>query len=255
MSNRIVKQIVYGMFYLLSLGLIGGSVYLGYFKPAASCVDKVKNQSEEEVDCGGSCVACAIRKLKPIKVLPLQLFDIGNNTSSVLVELENPNLNYGASHLAYTVTLYDGTNGTLTSLNGDTFLHAGEVKTLVFPALEVPFRNITRGEFTIRDLAWLAAEEFPRPNIEVREVVTKREGKTAIVEGVVQNNNSYGLHQAIVSAIAMNRAGLFADASRTVLADIQPFEERFFKIVIPLLDADAATLDTARTRVTVDTRR
>ncbi|MDO8584551.1 MAG: hypothetical protein Q7R85_00325 [bacterium] len=255
MSNRIVKQFLYGMFYLLSLTLIGGSVYLGYFKPAASCVDKVQNQGEEEADCGGPCVACAVRKLRPIKVLPLQLFDIGNNASSVLVELENPNLNYGASHIAYTVTLYDAQNAALTSFNGDTFIHAGEVKLIVFPALEVPFRAIMRGDFVVRDSAWLAAGEFPRPNVEVREVVTKREGKTAIVEGVVQNNNSYGLRQAVVSAVAMNHAGLFADASRTVLLDIQPFEERFFKIVIPLLDADAATLDTARTRVVVDTRR
>ena len=255
MSNRIVKQFVYGMFYLLVFATVGGSVYFGYFKPAPSCMDKVQNQGEEEADCGGPCVACAVRKLKPIKVLPLQLFDIGNNTSSVLAELENPNSNYGASHIAYTVTLYDGADAALITFNGDTFLHAGEVKTFVFPALEVPFRNIVRGEFVVRDMAWLAAAEFPRPNVEVREVVTKREGKNAIVEGVVQNNNSYGLKQAVVNAVAMNRAGLFADASRTVLADIQPFEERFFRIVIPLLDADAATLDTTRTRVVVDTRR
>lgn len=255
MSNRIVKQFAYGTFYLVTLGLIGGSVYFAYFKPVPTCLDNVKNQYEEEADCGGPCIPCAIRKLQPIKTSPVQLFDTGLQTTTLLVELQNPNLDYGASHLAYTVTLYDATNAPLLMFNGDTFLHAGEVKPLVFPALEVPFRAVARSEFTVRETAWLNARDFLRPDVAVREAVTKREGKTAVVEGVAQNKNSYGFKQMFVSAIAFNKTGLFSGASRTTLQDIQPFEERFFKIVIPLLDSDAAQLDAARTRVFVDARR
>lgn len=243
------------MFYLVTLGLIGGSVYFAYFKPAPTCADNIKNQYEEEADCGGPCVPCAIRKLQPIKTSPVQLFDTGLQTTTLLVELQNPNLDYGASHLAYTVTLYDAANAPLLTFNGDTFLHAGEVKPLVFPALEIPFRAVLRSEMVFRDTAWLSARDFPRPEVVVREVVTKRDGKTAIVEGVAQNNNPYGFKQMFVSGVAINKSGLFAGASKTTIQDIQPFEERFFKIVIPLLDADAAQLDAARTRVFVDARR
>lgn len=255
MSHRILKQFIYGTFYLVTLGFMAASVYLAYFMPAPTCFDNVKNQYEEETDCGGPCIPCAIRKLQPIKTSPIQLFDTGLQTTTLLVELQNPNLDYGASHLAYTVTLYDAANTMLASFNGDTFLYAGEVKPLVFPALEVPFRAVARSAFAVRETAWLNARDFPRPDVAVREVVTKRDGKTAVVEGVVQNKNSYGFKQMVISGITLNKTGLFAGASRTIVYDIQPFEERFFKIVIPLLDADAAQLDAARTRVFTDARR
>ncbi|MBI2075360.1 MAG: hypothetical protein HYT82_01675 [Candidatus Harrisonbacteria bacterium] len=255
MSNRIVKQFVYGTFYLLVFALIGGSVYFAYVKPAPTCMDNIQNQREEEVDCGGPCVPCAIKKLQPIKILPVQLFEAGEGLTTAFVEFQNPNLQYGASYALATLTFYDEESKPIYTTSGDTFIYAGAVRSIVTPAIPAPLRAVARSELALTDIRWQSATEFPRPNLDLREIITRREGKNAVVEGVVQNKNAYGFNEVYVGALAVTKTGLFANASRTVLSDLQPFEERFFKIVIPILPAEFEAIDLGRTRVFVDARR
>ena len=58
MKNRAFKRITV-------LAIIFGALILGVFiyaqiqtKPTPSCFDKIKNQGEYDVDCGGPCLAC-----------------------------------------------------------------------------------------------------------------------------------------------------------------------------------------------------
>jgi hypothetical protein len=53
-SKRRIKIIVG---YIILFSVIAFALYL-IFSPAATCYDKIKNQGEKEVDCGGPCAPC-----------------------------------------------------------------------------------------------------------------------------------------------------------------------------------------------------
>ena len=60
---RLLKQFLYGFFYLAILVSLIWLVYSFEFKPAPNCFDGKKNQEETGIDCGGSCISCEVKAL------------------------------------------------------------------------------------------------------------------------------------------------------------------------------------------------
>ena len=63
---RILKQTLFGLFFL---AVFGGVVFWIYqsTRPVLTCFDKIQNQDEEGVDCGGKCqILCRADSIKPI---------------------------------------------------------------------------------------------------------------------------------------------------------------------------------------------
>jgi hypothetical protein len=244
---RVLKQLFYGLFYFAILALMAGGVYW-WLAPAPSCFDNKLNQSEEDVDCGGPCLSCEVKRLRAIKALPLQLFGL-NGRTTILLELQNPNLNYGAHQFNYEIGLYDPAGNLLRSIKDASFIYPGEIKTIVIPALEIDPRLVGRGEVKISNPLWEPIVKFAKPIVETREIVTRVEGPGVAVQGVVRNGNPFALARLNISAVVINKNGLLVNASKTFVADLKPFEERFFKISIPLHSGEAAEVDSKRTRV------
>lgn len=257
MKNRLLKQFLYGTFYLVIFAVIGGSIYFAYVKPAPTCADNIKNQNEQEVDCGGLCVSCEIRKLKPLKVLPPQLFDAGNGKTTIVFRVQNPNFNYAAARFIYDVNLFDGGNKRVLFIADESYAYAGAEHMIVLPATDVAFSAVAGSDITAHDPEWVKKEDLPLPAIATREIVVRVEpsGAGVTVTGVAQNNNSYALKDAVVNAIVSDKTGLPIDASKTALASIAPFEERFFSVFIPLSKSELSALDPSRTSVVVEARR
>lgn len=256
MSRRLTKQFIYGFFYLLILTGITAGVYFGFLKPAPSCTDGKLNQNEEEVDCGGpNCADCALRHLKPLKVLPIELFPLGDNNSTALIQIQNLNLNYGASKFAYDLNFYDASGNVVNTITDESFIYAGEIKNIVLAPLDINLKNISRSELKARDFVWQKPDIFERPDMNAREVATKIESTGFAVQGVVQNKNSYSIDQAVVSAEVFNNTGLPIGASKTFVADLTPFEDRFFRIFIPATKDDLKNIDIKLTRVYIEARR
>lgn len=247
MVNRRVKQLLYGLFYLSILTLIMGGIYL-WVRPAPSCADGKLNQKEEEADCGGPCVPCEIKRLKAIRALPPQFFSV-NGRATVMLEFQNPNSTYGAKLFRYEVNIYDRDGATLKSLVDSSFIYPGEVKLVVIPALEIDPRTIARGETLIQNPSWEPAEKFSRPAVETRETVTIPEGTSLAVQGVIRNGNLFSLSRVNIASVVSDKSGFFVNASKTFVADLKPFEERFFKITVPLAPGEAQTIDPKRTRI------
>lgn len=256
MSRRLAKQLIYGFFYLLILaGLIAG-VYFEFLKSAPNCFDGKLNQDEAEIDCGGpNCADCALKRLKPLKVLPIQIFELGEKSVTALIEIRNPNLNYGASKFIYDLNFYDNSGNILETITDESFIYAGEIKNIVLAPLEVDFRLVGKSELIPRDFIWQKPEVFERPETNAREIITKVESAGIAVQGVVQNKNSYFIDKAVVSAVIFGNSGLPLGASKTFVADLKPFEDRFFRIFIPASPDDLKNLDTKLTRVYIESRR
>ncbi|KKU42980.1 MAG: hypothetical protein UX56_C0001G0015 [Candidatus Azambacteria bacterium GW2011_GWD2_46_48] len=68
MDTRTQKQVIIAIFFLGILFFIGGGFYFAFRSPA-SCFDKIQNQGEEDIDCGGPCAtACEEKELKPLEI-------------------------------------------------------------------------------------------------------------------------------------------------------------------------------------------
>ncbi len=255
--SRIVKQLLYG---LLHLGIFAALLAIGYWlllKPAPTCFDNVKNQGEEQIDCGGPCEACAIKKLKPLQALPLQLFDTGDGRTTVLIQIQNLNPDYGARSFSYTIRFADRDGAELLASTQIATIYAGELRGIVLPVLALDFQKILRSSVVIANIIWEPSATLVRPAVQTRELKTSvgAGDKFASVEGRIQNNNPYALASVVVNAALLDREGLYMNASRTSIEDVPAFNERAFKIAIPVTEQGKGVLDPERTRIFIDATR
>lgn len=236
--SRTIKQIIYGFFYL---AILAGVVYGGFLvakETAPSCFDNRRNQQEEETDCGGPCMSCAIKRLQPISP-KLEYFGVGENTS-VILTLSNPNIDYGAQSFIYTINFYGSGGAKLFSLSKDSFIYPAEAqKTIIEPNLRFNYGAIVgQPEIVISSLNWKPITEFFEPQFQTRQIRTEVTGSTATVTGILVNRESISFPKATVGVLVYQQVldgqNRLVGASKTVLQTLKPFEERAFKILVPL---------------------
>ena len=256
--SRFIRQLIYGLFYLGVLSAIGYGIYSANLFAAPTCVDGRLNQGEEEADCGGpNCASCELKKLQPVTA-SAQFFGIDSVTNAVLT-FSNPNLNYGAQSFTYTLNFYNQTGQNIFSLTKLSFIYPAEAqKVVVEPNLRVNAREISgSAEITVGNLNWIPAGEFAEPSIQTRQTKTEISGMTATVTGILANREAFALSRvtigAIVNRIVSESAVQPAGASKTILQNLKPFEERAFKITVPL--SAALKLSQTETILTTESQK
>lgn len=232
--SKTTKQIIYGFFYLAVLTAIGWGVYASGLFSVPTCFDGRLNQEEEEIDCGGPCIACAIQRLHPLKA-EAQVFGIDGNANAIIA-FSNPNIDYGARLFSFVLNFYNSGREKIFSLTKESFIYPAEAqKIVVEPNLLVNFPDVAgQPEVLIENPQWLPAGEFQQPRTQFRQTKTELTGNQASISGLLANRESFSLSKAVISAIVISKAAAPIGASRTVLQSLQPFEERAFKIVVPL---------------------
>lgn len=236
--SRVIKQIIYGTFYIaVAVAVVYGLSSLNIFS-APSCLDNKQNQNEEGIDCGGSCVPCAIKNLQPIRS-QIQIFGVNGNTNAVIT-LANPNLEYGAGSFAYTLNFYNQAKENIFSFTKDSFIYPAEAqKVIIEPNLRINFQSIAgQPELTITNLNWKPAAEFPEPRIQTRQIKTELIGNQATITGILVNRESFALSRAGVGALVYQNLSdgttRLVGASKTILQNLNSLEERAFTIILPL---------------------
>ena len=233
MSNRFIKQLIFGVFYLILFSAIGYGLYFLAWRPASSCFDNRQNQGEEEIDCGGPCQPCALKNLKPIDIFSQpQLLEIDGQTGALHFQLKNSN-DAGADRFSYSVDFYDAGGEKIQSLSNDSFIYARQVKTIVEAPIKIPVKAVARIQATVSGINWRLAEEFSRPNIQTRSVKVETVKDQVKITGLVLNNNDFKLSSVQVAVITTNNLGLNVSVSKTILKDLAPFEERAFTVFAP----------------------
>ncbi len=250
---RFAKQLIYGVLYLAILFFIGGGIYV-LNKPAPTCFDNVKNQGEEETDCGGPCESCAIRRLTPLRAMPVSLFASGDRTVALL-EIRNPNPAFGAVSVPYTLRITSAAGEGIFTIERVTALYPGAIKHLLETNLPFAVERAAEAEITLGAPRWRSAEEFPRAEVNVQEVRLEEdiERQQLAVLGEVVNEDPAELAEVTVIAVIANDFGAEVAASKSVLLDVVPFERRAFRVVLPHPGETPVRLDQAR--VFVEARR
>ena len=244
---------MYGLGYLAFVALIVFFVYLIRFSQPPTCFDGKLNQDEEEVDCGGVCPACNVRRVRPIEISSLESVVVRDITIAV-VEIKNPNNSYGAKDVDYSLLVKDQLGESI-RINDSTFLYPSEIRYRVL--IDVPAESgqpdALPYSFSTSTLTWVSAEDLIRPRTQLRDVRSEFDGtrKVLIVQGVLKNDNDFSSSEAIVNAIVRDGFGKLIGASKTLLKDLGANEERYFQIIVPI-QAGVAEGDISDPRITVE---
>jgi hypothetical protein len=233
-----MKQIIYGFFLLVIIALLAWLFYLAFLQPAPTCSDGVKNQEEAEIDCGGPlCGDCELKRIQSVRSFPaLALSSPDSKRSTLLIQFQNPNANYGANPLSYTVNLYGADGGVIYTNTTDTFIYSSEITYRIEPNVAINSSRIARSEIVIRNQEWVRRVDFSAPKIQVRDVrVEYNEGKKeATVSGVLKNDNPFTVPRAVVGVILYGDTGSLVGVSKTLLEGLQTLEERSFTVIVPV---------------------
>ena len=252
MAGRSTKQFLFGTIYVVLIFLILYAFYGVFIRSSPTCFDNKQNGSETGVDCGGSsCVACEIKNLANIRissVTPIPGADA--DLTTLLVEFQNPNQNYGATVFEYTLNLYGKTGtSTIYSSPQTAFIYPGEIKQRLMLNIPVAFSSVVRGEGVLTSITWESRTLFSAPKLETREIKVdlQPERGRVVITGVLRNDNTFSIRRANVSAVFSDSTGKPILASQTVVDNLGPFEERFFQITA--LAKNASSLKTPRISV------
>ena len=271
--NNLIKQIIFGTFFLIILFLIGFAVYSFFFKQPASCFDKKQNQSETGIDCGGSCQACELKTIRSLEVNWVRTFS-ADDKAVLVAEIKNPNTNYASDNFLINFDILGKGGEKIKSISKiGSFIYASDVKCLI-EITNINYLEIGDVEISFLNINWLSKTEFAKPIIQTREIITKSlSGNSEIeISGTAINDNNYPLSLIRIIAFLNNSSGLKIGVSKTELNDISPYGEKTFKIVFPknislrkssLVNDDKATstvfdfgaADQSKTQICVEGKR
>jgi len=252
MESRVSKQVFFLIIYAVLFALVVWGAYL-IFKPDATCFDNKKNQSEEETDCGGPCKSCEINKLSPLQIQNSEAVFIADNSVSLAARVTNSNIRYGARSFDYTWNVIDR-NGTVARTEvGKSYIYPSETKYVILPTLNVPFSSIGSVDLIIENIDWRSIDEFPKPNIVIREMRTEVSGDKVVTNGAFVNNEAYKLIKADITGVLFDNSGKVIAVSYSNYSGVEAFAARFFQVTFsPSVDSVSA-VDTNRTQIFIET--
>ncbi len=117
------RKASYILGFLLFILIILSFVFFKFFNKLPTCSDKVQNQGELGVDCGGPCtILCRAQYVDP-KVLWTRWSKIKNSgLYNVLVYVQNSNIGIGSYNAPYSIDIYDRDNIILYHKDGLTYI-------------------------------------------------------------------------------------------------------------------------------------
>lgn len=259
--KRILKQILYGLFYLAVWTGIFAGIYFWFIKPSANCYDGVQNSKEEGVDCGGGCPdICLPPDFKPLAARgDIRIVNL-NSGASVLVQVQNLNTAQAAKEFQYELTLYGDAGGEIPpasgglplekgelikTITGEDFIYAGELKYLSFP--RIANIRIAKAEFKFDEPQWVPAAEFVRPQIRLERAQTLSSESGVEVSGRFMNDDTLTLARVTAVGLLYNMAGELVGITRTEIENTEPKTARDFILAHP----PVSNLDASRTQVYV----
>jgi hypothetical protein len=246
-----MKQVVYGIFYLIVLGGLVTGIYLLFLKPAPSCFDNVQNEGEQGVDCGGPCgKVCLPSGIQPIVPIgTVGVFSPLAGHKTILAQLENANADLAASTFDYTVTLYgaDGSS-TVATFDGTSYAYADETKYIVLPNEPLSASTtVSRADIAISNVQWVPVSQMgTAPKFAFTNLESAAGANGFItVNGNITDRDVSSFGNIIIVAIFNNAAGMPIGASQTELDSLAPNATQGFSVsypALPTIDVSATEL-------------
>jgi len=234
-----VKKVIYGFFYLFIFLVIFSLIFFNsLFKKEPTCFDGIKNQNEEDIDCGGVCVDCVIKNSKNLifEKNP-KIFKSKNNEILLsLVSIKNPNENLIAKPLYYKINFYDQENKFVDSLEGKVNIYPLELKYLTFRYMGSKYNieRISRLEILIEKIEWVKEINFLVPNILLsEEPKISFEDGNVVISGKISNESAFNGARVKIIGILEDKYRDPIFLGETLSDFIGSNESYNFKVFIP----------------------
>lgn len=230
--KRFLKRLFIIFVYFIIFGSIGASFYY-IFRPEPTCKDGVKNQREENVDCGGPCAPCK----KEIQAIPLSVdekyFVYGNdNRFDVMAEISNPNDKYGVASFDYEFKLIDKSGAVLSSQTGHSFILPKESKYIIELNLYSSINPYTV-EFNMGEIKWEEFLEYEEPKLNIYSKDYSEESDKNTVFGLLRNESYFDFNSLEIDIILRGSDGKPVALGRTEMRTVKSQEQRDFKFIWP----------------------
>ncbi len=233
MEYRVRKQIIISTIFVFLLALIGTGIYFGYIYQAPTCSDGIKNQNEEEIDCGGLCQSCV--PIKDIEIIWTKAIPAGDGVWDLAAEIKNPNNNFGVSDLHYSFVAKDATGQVLGKKDGVAFILSNNSRYLIeanfasgqqISSLEVQIEKIEKSR-------WEKLKNFQAPDIFVTDkkfTVLDPVNYSAEASGTVQNNSDFDFDKVLVDIVLFDADNQIIGVSKTDVRTLVAGEGRYFSV-------------------------
>ncbi|MBI2463224.1 MAG: hypothetical protein HYV65_03255 [Candidatus Spechtbacteria bacterium] len=201
MLNRIEKRIVIGATYIIFFLAVGALAFVFWPKQVyvGTCFDKIQNQNETGVDCGGACSACLTPEetlLQKIDVKWAKIFRQKQGIYDLASSIENLNYTYGGQEIDYAFHILDNSGKEISAITGTTYILPHGARYVVRQAIAIP-QDPASVSFEITNVDWKKIDGYTDPGFSVEqkklEMPLGDSNIFAKISGVVSNNSPYGL--------------------------------------------------------------
>lgn len=232
-------------------------IKLFFIKPEPTCFDGIKNGGEEGIDCGGPCLPCGIKYATPIEVVQTKIIPETINTSEVLVQIKNSNLEYGVK-FRYSITLYSAFGEKLKTISDYDYILPFSTKYLLAQKIDVSADKINRAEvnfeYNIND--WFYN---PRKTTDLFTVVDKRLRKMEPNEAgflelisQIKNNTNQDFSEVDIIILLFSKTGQVINAAKTKTFNLGAYDARTFGYVWQLAFPELNNLDYFHVEILAD---
>lgn len=238
MMMRMFKRIIIAGIVLGVLVLVTFSfAFITEKRP--TCFDGVKNQIEEDIDCGGSCqMICEKRPLGEVNVESAHVFSVGEKTYAAVAKIRNTDAEFGVSRISYEFKFYDDTGGFVGSQLGFSFILPATERYVVEPRIDFSGDKIARTEFVVHEIVWERLKEYRGvPELIVRDRIYKQTPSGphfSEFSGILRNASGFDFDTIIVSILLRESQGEIRAVGTIEVKTMKSGEERFFKVSWPL---------------------
>lgn len=193
--SRGTKQFAYGAGFLLFFSIIIIGSYLLVLKPTPTCFDKIQNQKELGIDCGGGCAPCEQKYAKDIEVDSVVKFPAGSAKTVVVVYLKNPNDDYGVRSVLYTMEVKGESGEMIQTISDHTFVYDRKAKSgrYLLVTVNAAIENIFDIAIKFSEADVVAQEDFVEPGVSVKQSTTNIVGLRKVMEPVYVFTKDLGM--------------------------------------------------------------
>lgn len=188
-------------------------------KPA-TCFDKIQNQNEVGVDCGGPCsLLCRSQVVNPI-ISWKRLFAVGDGVYNAIAYIENPNTSAGAQNVSYRFRVFNEDGISVYERHGVTVIPAKRSVPIIETGIALGDQKPSRIEFTIdNNIVWKkeSAKDIP---LNISQINMTGATSTPSLSANIENTDVVPYKNIEVVAILYDVSGNAIGASRTFLDSI-----------------------------------
>lgn len=224
-----------------------------FFYVAPTCFDGKQNQNEEGIDCGGPCeLVCSFKTVDPI-VKWKRIVELREGVYSVVVFIENPNINIEALNVPYQIKLYDKEGFLVSERVGEIYIPSNKQ----FPIFETNFQAGNRipekitFNFLNKNFKWVEKQDIEN-GFAVVNTQFQEKNNSPRVTANIENNSTRDINNLELVVLLYDEENNLIHSSKTFFDKLKKdsterviftwpnlFEKEVFKIdVIPVSKLD-----------------